>query len=122
LGVSGISGDVCDPIGNPDIRAREVVDLFSYRAAFEIGGLTSALGGLDGIVFTAGIGESVSPIRSEICKRLSWLGARLDESTNANHAPLVSVVNSNLEIRFIATDEAMMIARRVEALLSLGAR
>ena len=86
LGVSGISGDVRDPIGNPAIRAHEALALFSDRAAFEIGGLTSALGGLDGIAFTAGIGASASAIRSEICKRLSWLGVRFDESANANHA------------------------------------
>ena len=117
LGVSGISGDVRELIGSGDPRAREALDLFSYRAAFEIGGLTSVLQGLDGIVFTAGIGENAPSIRAEICARLAWLGVRLDEAANAVNAARISAADSNVEVRVIPTDEESMIASHAKAFL-----
>ena len=121
LGVSGISGDVRDLINSDDPRAREALDLFSYRAAFEIGGLTSALGGLDGLVFTAGIGENAPSIRAEICARLGWLGVRLDAAANAANADRISAGDSRVDVRVIATDEEATIARHTESLVARSA-
>ena len=119
LGVSGISGDVRELVGSGDARAREALDLFSYRAAFEIGGLTSVLQGLDGIVFTAGIGENAPSVRAAICARLAWLGVRLDEAANAANAARISAADSRVEVRVIATDEEAMIASHARGLLKL---
>jgi len=111
LGVSGISGDMRVLIGSKDPRAREALDLFTYRAAVEIGGLAAALGGLDGLVFTAGIGERAPTIRAEICARVAWLGLRLDASANDGNAPRIGAPDSQIDVRVIATDEEQMIAR-----------
>ena len=90
LGVSGISGDMRVLIASDDPRAREAIDLFTYRVATEVGGFVSALGGLDGLVFTAGIGERAPTIRAEICNRLVWLGLRLDPAANNANASRIS--------------------------------
>jgi acetate kinase len=79
LGVSGISSDMRSLIASDDPRAREAIDLFIFRAARETGALVASLGGLDGLVFTAGIGEHAPSIRAGICTRLAWLGIELDE-------------------------------------------
>ena len=118
LGVSGISGDMRVLIASDDPRAREAIDLFTYRAATEIGGLVSALGGLDGLVFTAGIGERAPTIRAEICERLSWLGVRLDPAANSANAERISSQDSKIEVRVIATDEEMTIARHTSAAIA----
>ena len=118
LGVSGISGDMRVLIASDDPRAREAIDLFTYRAATEIGGLVSALGGLDGLVFTAGIGERAPTIRAEICERLSWLGVRLDPAANSVNAERISSQDSKIEVRVIATDEEMTIARHTSAAIA----
>ena len=118
LGVSGISGDMRVLIASDDPRAREAIDLFTYRAATEIGGLVSALGGLDGLVFTAGIGERAPTIRAEICERLSWLGVRLDPAANGANAERISSQDSKIEVRVIATDEEMTIARHTSAAIA----
>jgi len=115
LGVSGISGDVRVLIASQDPRAREALELFTYRAAVEIGGLAAALGGLDGLVFTAGIGERAPTIRVEICKRLAWLGLRLDASANLGNATRIGAPDSQIDVRVIATDEEQMIARHTLA-------
>jgi acetate kinase len=111
LGVSGISSDMRTLIASDHAHAREALDLFTYRAAAEIAGLAGALGGLDGLVFTAGIGERAPTIRAEICARLAWLGVRLDASANAAHAACISAHGSQIDVRVIATDEEAMIAR-----------
>jgi acetate kinase len=111
LGVSGISGDMRALIVSDHAHAREALDLFTYRAAIEIAGLVGALGGLDGLVFTAGIGEHAPTIRAEICARLAWLGVRLDVSANAAHATCIGAPDSQIDVRIIATDEEAMIAR-----------
>jgi acetate kinase len=116
LGVSEISGDMRALLASKDTRAREAIDLFTYRAAIDISGLAGALGGLDGLVFTAGIGERAPTIRAEICSRLAWLGARLDASANAAHAPSIGASDSQIDVRVIATDEECMIARHTLAL------
>jgi acetate kinase len=115
LGVSGISGDIRVLLASRDPRAREAIELFTYRVATEAGALTSALGGLDGLVFTAGIGEHAPAIRSAICGRLGWLGLRLDDAANAAGADLISASDSAIEVRVIATDEEALIAHHTQA-------
>jgi acetate kinase len=117
LGVSGVSGDMQALLASDDPQAREAIDLFTYRVATETGALVSALGGLDGLVFTAGIGEHAPAIRAEICGRLAWLGLRLDEDANAAGLACVSTPDSQIEVRVIATDEEAMIARHTQAAL-----
>jgi acetate kinase len=111
LGVSGISGDVRLLLASEDPHAREALDLFSYRIAGETGSLVSALGGLDGFVFTAGIGENAPAIRAAVCARLEWLGVRLDPVANAAGADRISAPDSAIDVRVIATNEEAMIAR-----------
>ncbi|HTI02040.1 MAG TPA: acetate/propionate family kinase [Acidisoma sp.] len=117
LGVSGISGDVRALQASEEPAAREALDLFVYRVGWEAGALVSALGGLDGLVFTAGIGEHSADMRAEICARLSWLGLRLDAAANKAHAGVISLPDSAVEVRIIPTNEELMIARHALALL-----
>ncbi|MBW4025549.1 MAG: acetate/propionate family kinase [Proteobacteria bacterium] len=119
LGVSGISGDVRVLLASSVPAAREALDLFSYRIAWEAGALTSALGGLDGLVFTAGIGEHAPRIRAEVCARLSWLGLRLDAQANLANSPCISLPDSAIDVRVIATDEEAMIAHHTEIVTAL---
>ncbi len=111
LGVSGFASDMRTLLASADPRAREAIDLFVYRIAREIGALTSSLDGLDGLVFTAGIGEHAPEIRAGVCARLGWLGAALDEEANARGAMRISRPKSRIEILVIPTDEEAMIAR-----------
>jgi acetate kinase len=115
LGVSGISGDVRVLLASDDPHAREALELFTYRVAAEAGALTSALGGLDGLIFTAGIGENAPAIRSAVCERLAWLGLRLDDAANAANAARISTPGSAIEVRVIPTDEEAMIAHHTRA-------
>ncbi len=110
LGVSGISGDVRVLQASDDPHARDAIELFTYRIAGEAGALVSALGGLDGLVFTAGIGEHAPAIRAAVCSRLTWLGLRLDDAANTAGAACISTPDSSVEVRVIATDEEAMIA------------
>ncbi len=118
LGVSGISGDVRVLLASADPHAREALDLFVYSIAREAGALASALGGLDGFVFTAGIGENAAPIRAAVCERLAWLGARIDPKANQANATRIDAADSAIALAVIPTDEEAMIARHVEAVLS----
>jgi acetate kinase len=118
LGVSGISGDVRVLLASDDPHAREAIELFTYRIAGEAGALVSALGGLDGLVFTAGIGEHAPAIRAAVCARLAWLGVRLDSAANAAGADRISTPDSNIEVRVIATDEEAMIAHHTHAAIA----
>lgn len=110
LGVSGISSDMRALLASGDPCALEAVELFVYRVARDVGALMSSLGGLDGLVFTAGIGENAIDIRSQICRRLAWIGCELDEAANTRHAPIISSQRSRLVVRVVATDEEKMIA------------
>ncbi|MBS0126017.1 acetate/propionate family kinase [Thetidibacter halocola] len=109
-GVSGISADMRDLLASDDPRAAEAIDLFTYTAATEIGRLTAALGGLDALVFTAGIGERSAPIRARIAARCGWLGLALDASANAAHAPRINTPESTVTALVIPTDEEQVIA------------
>jgi len=91
--------------------------VFYYRAACEISSLAAALGGLDGIVFTAGVGENAAPVRSAICRACGWLGLELDETANREHRARISMPGSRVAAYVIKTDENLMIARHARALL-----
>lgn len=117
LGVSGLSGDIRVLLASEDPKAREAIDLFAYRVAVEVGGLVSALGGLDGLVFSAGVGEHAPAIRTAICARLAWLGLRLDEAANQSNGACISAPSSTIAVRIIATDEEAMIARHTQAIV-----
>ena len=110
LGVSGISSDMRTLAADPRPEAREAVDLFVWRAARECGGLAASLGGVDGIVFTAGIGENHADVRKRICERLEWLGLAIDEHANAANALRISSDDSRVKVLVIPTDEERMIA------------
>jgi acetate kinase len=112
--VSGVSGDVRVLLASDDPHAREALDLFTYRIASQAGGLISALGGLDGLVFTAGIGEHAPAIREAVCVRLAWFGLRLDNAANAAGMDHISAPDSTVEVRVITNEEAM-IARHTQA-------
>lgn len=115
LGVSGISGDIRVLLASDEPSAREAVELFTYRIAGEVGAMASALGGLDGLVFTAGIGERSPAIRKAVCERLAWLGLRMDETANSDGSGRISHEDSPVEVRVVATDEEAMIARHTWA-------
>jgi acetate kinase len=110
LGVSGISNDMRTLLASSDVHAQEAIDLFVFRIAREVGALTSSLGGVDGLVFSAGIGERAAPIRAAVCARLAWLGITCDDDANAANAALISTPDSRVQVRVIATDEESMIA------------
>ena len=117
LGISGISNDMRALLGNDDPAARLAVDYFVYRAAKEIGALTAALGGLDGLVFTAGIGENSAEVRRRICEACSWLGVRLDAEANEANGPRITTGDSEVSAWAIPTNEELMIARHTAAQL-----
>jgi acetate kinase len=120
LGLSGISSDFRELLGSNDARARFAVEVFCYRVAREIGSLAAALGGLDGIVFTAGVGENAPAIRAAISRGCGWLGLQLDESANAAGGPRISAPESRLAAYVIPTDENLMIARHTSAIAFAG--
>jgi acetate kinase len=121
LGVSGTSADVRDLIekAGADARAAEAVDLFCYQAKKWIGAFAAALGGLDTLVFSAGIGEHAPLIRARMCDGLGYLGIELDRRRNARNAPVISRDGGRVRIRVIRTNEELMIARSVVRLLDL---
>jgi acetate kinase len=119
LGISGIGNDMRDLLGSGEPRARLAVDYFVYRAAKEIGALAAVLGGVDGLVFTAGIGENSAEIRSRICEASAWLGIELDPEANAKSGPRISRQASHVSAWRIATNEELMIARHTGVLLGL---
>lgn len=112
LGLSGISSDVRALLASPDPRAAEAIEHFVYRVAQGIGALAMSLGGLDALVFTAGIGEHAAPVREAICRRCAWLGLKLDAAANAVHGPRISTPGSRVSAWVIPTDEEGLIARQ----------
>lgn len=121
LGVSGISSDMRTLHESDDPRAAEAIALFVWRAAREAGALISSMGGIDGIVFTAGIGENDPVIRAAIAARLAWTGLEIDEAANRANAPLISTPGSRVTARVIPTDEEQMIALHTLATLQAEA-
>lgn len=116
LGVSGSSGDMRALLESADDRAAEAVELFVFRAVREAGALISSLGGLDGLVFTAGIGESSPIIRQRICEGLSWMGVAIDPAANRNNEEALHAPSSRVPVWRLSTDEEQVIARHTFAL------
>jgi acetate kinase len=119
LGISGISNDMRDLERNDAPSARLAVEYFVYRTVKEIGALAAVLGGLDGLIFTAGIGENSPEIRQRICTASAWLGIELDAAANSGNAPRISKATSTVSAWRIPTQEELMIARHTGRLLGL---
>jgi acetate kinase len=119
LGISGISNDMRDLLASNEPDAQLAVDYFVYRAAKEIGALVAVLGGMDGLVFTAGIGENSAEIRRQICTSCAWLGLELDAAANTNRGPRISTSRSKVSAWVIPTNEEIMIARHTGTLLGI---
>jgi acetate kinase len=117
-GLSGISNDVRELETSADPKAAFALDYFAYRIGLHAGMLAAALGGLDGFVFTAGIGENSPSMRARIAKHLAWLGVEIDPTANGGRGPLISRPDSRVAAYVIRTDEELMIARHTLALLS----
>jgi acetate kinase len=121
LGVSGVSSDMRALLASDAAGARAAIDLYVYRVAREMGSLAAALGGLDAIVFTAGIGENSPELRERICRDAAWLGLELDADANRSGAQRVSRAGSRVSAWVIPTNEELMIARHTQQLLSAAA-
>ncbi len=117
LGVSGLSSDMRTLLESPDPRAKLAIDLYVYRIRRELGSLAAALGGLDAIVFTAGIGEHAPAIREAVCRDASWLGVVLDPAANAAGGPRISAASSRVSAWVLPTNEELMIARHTRRLI-----
>jgi acetate kinase len=118
LGVSGVSSDMRTLLASDEPRAKFAVELFVYRIGRELGSLAAALGGLDALVFTAGIGEHSAEIRERVCRAATWLGVDLDPAANAAGGPRLSTGNSRTAAWVIPTNEELMIARHTRRLLN----
>jgi len=117
LGLSGISADSRALVASPAPEARQALDIFAFRVAREVAALASTIGGLDAIVFTAGIGEHQPQVRASICQRLAWLGAEIDDKANKENAPRFEAQNSKIALLVIPTDEEQTIADETLGLL-----
>jgi acetate kinase len=117
LGVSGVSGDMRTLLASDAPRAKLAIDLYCYRIGRELGSLAAAVGGLDALVFTAGIGENAAPIRAAVCSAAEWLGIELDAAANARGGPRISTIASRTAAWVVPTDEELMIARHTRRLL-----
>jgi acetate kinase len=117
LGVSGVSSDMRALLASSDPRAAEAIDLFVYRIGRELGSLAAALGGLEALVFTGGIGENAAAIRERVCQSAAWLGLELDEAANAQGGPRISRPGSRLSAWVVPTNEELMIALHTKRLL-----
>jgi acetate kinase len=104
-------------LASDDPRARHAIALFVWRIARELGALAAVMGGLDGFVFTAGIGERSAEIRERVCERAAWLGIELDPAANRAGGPRISTAASQVAVYAIPTDEELMIARHTLAVL-----
>jgi acetate kinase len=118
-GLSGESSDMRDLLSSASPGARLAVEYFGYRVARELGALAAVLGGLEGLVFTAGIGENAAGVRARVVERSAWLGLALDAEANARNAECISSAASRVEVRVIPTDEELTIARQTVATLEL---
>ena len=121
LGVSGISSDMRKLLESNDPRAQLAVDLFIYRIRRELGSLAAALGGLDALVFTAGIGENSAVIRERVCRDATWLGVDVDSEANRSGGPRISTKASRVSAWVLPTNEELMIARHTRRLVATPA-
>jgi acetate kinase len=122
LGVSGISADTRDLLASHEPAAREALDLFAFRIAREVAATANTLGGLDGLVFTAGIGEHQPEIRAAICARLAWLGVAIDADANARNATRIEAAHAKVAVLVVPTDEEQVIADETLAVLRTEGR
>lgn len=119
LGVSGISSDMRVLEASADPRAAAAIDLFVYRISREIGSAAAALGGLDALVFTAGIGEHSDRVRESVCRSAEWIGVSLDPAANGAGGPRITLPDSRVRAWVIPTDEEGMIARHTAEVLGM---
>src|SRR4030095_8683204 len=117
LGVSGISSDMRALLSSNSASARLAIDVYVYRIRRELGSLAAALGGLDAIVFTGGIGEHAPAVRERVCHDASWLGIELDPPANARGGPRISAAGSRVRAWVVPTNEELMIARHTQRVL-----
>jgi acetate kinase len=118
LGLSGVSNDMRELLASTEERAKFAVDYFVHAVTKQLGALAATLGGLDAIVFTAGIGERSPIIRARVCRAAAWLGIELDENANASHGPRISRPGSRVSAWVIPTNEELMIARHTVTALA----
>jgi acetate kinase len=118
LGISGFSSDVRTLLSSSDPRASDALDIFIYRIGRELGSLAAALGGLDALVFTGGIGENAAKIRARVCRDATWLGLDLDEAANNAGGPRISRPESRVAAWVIPTNEELMIAKHTRDVLA----
>jgi len=121
LGVSGISSDMRALLASKEPGARFAVDLFIYRIGRELGSLAAAVGGLDALVFTGGIGEHAALIRERVCRDAGWLGLELDVTANDTAGPRISAETSSASVWAIPTNEELMIARHTRRFIQKAA-
>jgi acetate kinase len=117
LGVSGISSDMRALLESNEPRAKLAIDLFVYRIGRELGSLAAALGGLDALVFTGGIGEHAATIRERVCRDAAWLGIEFDPASNKADGPRISTAASRVAVWVMATNEELMIARHTRRVI-----
>ncbi|PWC89004.1 acetate/propionate family kinase [Azospirillum sp. TSO5] len=118
LGVSGISNDMRALLESSDPHAQEAVELFCFRIAKETGALAASMGGVDAVVFTAGIGERSAPVRARVGDKLAWMGVEIDAAANEANATKISTAGSRLPVYVIPTDEERMIALHTRKVLT----
>jgi acetate kinase len=119
LGLSGISADMKTLLASNDPHARDAVEQYCYSIVRHLGSLAAALGGLDALVFTGGVGENAAPVRAQVCEGAAWLGLVYDPQANTAGGPIISQVKSAVRAWVIATDEERVIARHARHLLGL---
>ena len=119
LGISGISSDMRTLLTSEDPHAQEAIELFVYRVGREIGSLAAALGGLNALVFTGGIGEHSAEIREKVCQQAAWLGLELDDSANEATSTRISRLDSKVSAWIVPTDENLMIAKHTLSQVTL---
>ena len=117
LGLSGISNDMRELLASSDPNAKLAVDYFAYRIARELGSLAAALGGLDALVFTGGIGEHAATVREQVCARSAWLGIELDAAANAEDRARISAPASRVAVWVLPTNEELVIARHTRKIV-----
>jgi acetate kinase len=116
-GVSGLTADMKTLLESGDPRAKLAIDLYCYRIARELGSLAAALGGLDALIFTGGVGENAAAIRARVCADAAWLGLQLDDDANRRGDPRISTAGSSVAAWIVPTDEELTIARHTQRLL-----
>jgi acetate kinase len=120
VALSGMSSDMRTLLESSHAEAMLAIDVFVYRIGRELGSLAAAMGGLDAIVFTGGIGENAAAIRARVCRDAAWLGVELDEDANRTGAARISTSSSRVAAWVIATNEELMIARHTQQVLNLN--